>query len=40
MDHSSGDSRVFNASFNVFRRVDESGEDVSDIVYPTVVRVT
>jgi len=40
MDHSSGDRRIFNTSFSVFSRVDESPEDVSDIVHPTVVRVT
>src|SRR5437899_2867725 len=40
MDHSSGERRVFNTSFSVFRRVGESREDVSDIVHPTVVRVT
>ena len=40
MDHSSGERRVFNTSFSVFRRVDEPREDVSDIVHPTVVRVT
>lgn len=39
-DHSSGERRVFNASFSDFRRVDESREDVRDIVYPTIVRVT
>ena len=32
-DHSSGERRVFNTSLSVFRRVDESSEDVSDIVW-------
>jgi len=40
VDHSSGESLVFKTSLSVFRRVDESREDVSDIVQPTVVGLT
>ncbi len=39
-DHSSGDRRVFNASFSVLSRVGERREDFRDIVHPTIVRVT
>ena len=39
-DHSSGDRRVFNASFSVFSRVGEACEDFRDIIHPTVVRRT
>ena len=39
-DHSSGDRRVFNASFSVFSRVGEACEDFRDIIHPTIVRRT
>ena len=39
-DHSSGERRSFNASLSSLSGVREPFEDVSDIVNPTVVRVT
>jgi len=39
-DHCSGESFSFNTSLSSFSGVREPFEEVSDIVHPTVVRVT